>query len=582
MSEQRANDLLDLVEQARAENDKETEAKAIKAYQMEFGGAPKSSGAIDTLGNKAMRYGKEAVRQIGMTGKNLAEGVVGTAGLITDTPAMIGEALTGRQAPQWMKPAQSFVQGMEQLSGKELAPESSQYVSAPVQRVIGDVQRAVGGGIGGLGAGQAMTRSASPMIRSAGEMLSSPKGAFAPAVTSSLASGITRESGGGPAAQLAAALAGGLAPAGAAGVLKSVSGIKPSPSAQLLINKGVDLTPGQLNKGGLIDQLETSFENFPIIGQIIKAPKDKVEEDLRHALIQESAAPGAIVPKTGKASEMLDAAYDSFDPAYQTVHGFPLVLQKGKPVIVNVGQNVPMDKALQSVVNSRAVMATADTRSSVSGWIQNQLSKPIKNSEDLLNIRSAIRSQIRNIKATDVDSSAKRELLNNAEDVITKTLESQLPPNLMKRLQSVDAAYANYKKLEDAVFKGGESFTPAQVERSIKQGADKGTYARGGGSPLRPLVEAGKEVTAQTLPQTGARLGPMLATAGLIGKGAAAIPAALLSAGLVGTKTGRTLARGGYNWQNAAANRPLDARMVQGLLEQEKARRMANLLAGQE
>jgi hypothetical protein len=576
MSEQRANDLLDLVEQARAEGDKETEAKAIKAYQMEFGGAPKSSGAIDTLGNKAMRYGKEAVRQIGMTGKNLAEGVVGTAGLITDTPAMIGEALTGRQAPQWMKPAQSFVQGMEQLGGKELAPANA------TERVVGDITRATGGAIGGLGAGQAMTRSASPMIRSAGQMLSSPKGAFAPAVTSSLASGITRESGGGPAAQLAAALAGGLAPAGAAGVLKSVSGIKPSPSAQLLINKGVDLTPGQLNKGGLIDQLETSFENFPIIGQIIKAPKDKVEEDLRHALIQESAAPGAIVPKTGKASEMLDAAYDSFDPAYQTVHGFPLVLQKGKPVIVNVGQNVPMDKALQSVVNSRAVMATADTRSSVSGWIQNQLSKPIKNSEDLLNIRSAIRSQIRNIKATDVDSSAKRELLNNAEDVITKTLESQLPPNLMKRLQSVDAAYANYKKLEDAVFKGGENFTSAQVERSIKQGADKGTYARGGGSPLRPLVEAGKEVTAQTLPQTGARLGPMLATAGLIGKGAAAIPAALLSAGLVGTKTGRTLARGGYNWQNAAANRPLDARMVQGLLEQEKARRMANLLAGQE
>jgi hypothetical protein len=576
MSEQRANDLLDLVEQARAEGDKETEAKAIKAYQMEFGGAPKSSGAIDTLGNKAMRYGKEAVRQIGMTGKNLAEGVVGTAGLITDTPAMIGEALTGRQAPQWMKPAQSFVQGMEQLGGKELAPANA------TERVVGDITRATGGAIGGLGAGQAMTRSASPMIRSAGQMLSSPKGAFAPAVTSSLASGVTRESGGGPAAQLAAALAGGLAPAGAAGVLKSVSGIKPSPSAQLLINKGVDLTPGQLNKGGLIDQLETSFENFPIIGQIIKAPKDKVEEDLRHALIQESAAPGAIVPKTGKASEMLDAAYDSFDPAYQTVHGFPLVLQKGKPVIVNVGQNVPMDKALQSVVNSRAVMATADTRSSVSGWIQNQLSKPIKNSEDLLNIRSAIRSQIRNIKATDVDSSAKRELLNNAEDVITKTLESQLPPNLMKRLQSVDAAYANYKKLEDAVFKGGENFTSAQVERSIKQGADKGTYARGGGSPLRPLVEAGKEVTAQTLPQTGARLGPMLATAGLIGKGAAAIPAALLSAGLVGTKTGRTLARGGYNWQNAAANRPLDARMVQGLLEQEKARRMANLLAGQE
>lgn len=576
MSEQRANDLLDLVEQARAEGDKETEAKAIKAYKMEFGGLSKEPVGVDTASNKALRYAREAVRQAGMTGKNLAEGVVGTAGLVTDTPAMIYEALSGRQAPQWTKPAQSFVQGMEQMGGQELAPANA------TERVVGDITRATGGAVGGLGVGQALTRTASPIMQGAGQVLSSPKGAFAPAVTSSLAQGVTRESGGGRGSQLAAALAGGLAPAGAAGILKGLTGVKPSPEAQLLVSKGLDLTPGQLRKGGILDQLETAFENVPVIGQIIKAPKDKVEEDLRHVLIQESAAPGAVIPKTGKASEMLDAAYDSFDPAYQSVHGFPLVLKSGKPVIVNVGQNVPMDRALQSAVNTKSVMATSEVRSNVNNWLQNQLSKPIKNSEDLLNVRSAIRSQIRKISATDVDAAAKRELLENAENIVTQTLESQLPPNLMQKLKAVDAKYANYKTLENAVFKGGEEFTPAQVERAMKQGADKGAYARGGGSPLRHIVEAGKQVTAQTLPQTGARLGPLLAAAGVIGKGTAAIPAALMGAGLVGTKTGRTLARGGYDWQNAAAARPLDYRTMQGLLEAEKARRMANLMAAQE
>ena len=576
MSEQRANALLDLVEQARAEGDKETEAKAIKAYQMEFGGLSKEPVGEDTLGNKALRIAREATRQIGMTGKNFAQGVVGTAGLVTDTPAMAYEALSGRQAPQWAKPAQSFAQGLEQLGGQELAPASA------TERVVGDITRGVGGAVGGLGAGQMLARSANPIMQGAGQILSSPKGAFAPAVTSSLAQGVTREAGGGRGSQLAAALAGGLAPAGAAGAMRAFTGIKPSPEAQMLIDRGMDLTPGQLKKGGVFDQLETAFENVPVIGQIIKAPKEQVEKDLRHALIQESAAPGATIVKTDKVSKMLDQAYDSFDPAYQTVHGFPLVLQNGKPVIVNVGANVRIDKAFKSAIANKSVTAQDQTRKIVSNFLDQQLTKPITHSEDLLNIRSAIRSKMRNLKATDVDSSAMRELYENAEDVVTKALESQLPPKLMQQLKAVDAKYANYKTLENAVFKGGEDLSPADVERAMKQGADKGTYARGGGSPLRPLVEAGESVTAQTIPQTGARLAPLLAAAGVVGKSAAAIPAALMTGGLVGTKAGRTLARGGYDWQNAAAARPLDYRTMQGLLEAEKARRMANLLAAQE
>lgn len=590
MSEQRANALLDLVEQARAEGDKETEAKAIKAYKMEFGGLSKEPVGVDTFSNKAMRYGKEAVYQTGNLLKNLGEGVVGTVGLVTDTPAMLSEAmLPGSKAPQWMKPAQSFVQGMEQLGGKELAPESSQYVSAPVQRVMGDVQRAVGGGIGGLGAGQMMTRSANPIIQGAGQVLASPRGAFAPAVTSSLAQGVTRESGGGKGAQLAAALAGGLAPAGAAGALKGFTGIKPSPEAALLMKEGIELTPGGLNKGGMLDMLETSYENA--LGRWITGPRQKAEQDVRHLLISKSAAPGATVNKTDDAAKMLNEAYESFDPAYETVHGFPLVLQNNKPVIVNVGANVRLDKAFKTAIADKSITAQDTSRRIVSNFLEQQLTKPIKQSEDLLNVRSAIRSKMRNLKPTDVDASATRELYEAAENQVTKALESQLPPELMQQLRAVDAKYANYKTLENAVFKGGENFTATDVERALKQNADKGSYARGEGTELRPIVEAAKKVTAQTLPQTGSRLvipstlglGAIMfpGAAATLGKTVAA-PAAVGYLGLAGTKAGRTLARGGYDWQNAAAARPLDYRTIQGLLETEKARRMANLLASQE
>lgn len=582
MNEQRANDLLGLVEQARAEGDKETEAKAIKAYKMEFGGLSKEPIGVDTASNKALRYAREAVRQAGMTGKNLAEGVVGTAGLVTDTPAMIYEALSGKQAPSWTKPAQSFVQGMEQMGGQELAPANA------TERVVGDITRATGGAIGGLGAGQALTRTASPIMQGAGEILSSPKGAFAPAVTSSLAQGVTRESGGGRGSQLAAALAGGLAPVTGAAALRGISGIKPSPSAQLLMKEGVQLTPGKLNQGGFLDMLETSYENA--LGKIITGPKQKAEQDIRHLLISKSAAPGASVQQTDDVAKMLNEAYDSFEPAYETVHGFPLVLQKGKPVIVNVGQNVPIDRAFRSVVSNRSVDAQDSTRRIVQNFLDDQLTKPIKNSEDLLKIRSAIRTRIRNKKATDVDASAMRELYEDAENVVTKALESQLPPNLMQQLRAVDAKYSNYKTLEKAVFNKGENFTATDVERVLKQNADKGSYARGEGTELRPIVEAARKVTGQALPQTGARnvlpatmaLGSVLYPSAALTGAKMLGPAALGYLGLAGTQAGRKLASGGYGWQNAAAARPLDYRTIQGLLEAEKARRMANLMAAQE
>ena len=136
MSEQRANALLDLVEQARAEGDKETEAKAIKAYKMEFGGLSKEPVGEDTLGNKALRFAREATRQIGMTGKNLAQGVVGTAGLVTDTPAIAYEALSGRQAPQG-RPGTTGTVPARRVSAASSPPVSS----ARSARRIGALKR---------------------------------------------------------------------------------------------------------------------------------------------------------------------------------------------------------------------------------------------------------------------------------------------------------------------------------------------------------------------------------------------------------------------------------------------------------
>ena len=178
----------------------------------EFGGvqagqkSAATPSAIDTFSNQAMRYGREAMRQGGIAGKNLAEGVVGTFGLITDTPAKIYDAAAylagGKPSPQFMKPAESFIQGMEQLGGPELQPRDA------TERVVGDIQRGVGGVATGLGAGRALSSAVSPVTKKLAELLSSSPGRqLAVAGVTPVAGEITKQAGGGPAAQMAAQLA---------------------------------------------------------------------------------------------------------------------------------------------------------------------------------------------------------------------------------------------------------------------------------------------------------------------------------------------------------------------------------------
>lgn len=345
--------------------------------------------------------------------------------------------------------------------------------------------------------------------------------------------------------------AGSLLPAGIKGAQILARGVKPTLAARILMNRGVDLTPGQMNPTGMANQMESSWQSVPVIGPALSNARKAAENQYKGVLIKETAAPGATLSNSTDMNQLLDEAYKSFGPAYDKAKGFPLILEKGKPVIVNQGANMPLPTAFQKIVKDKGVLASASTRSNVGGWLDNQLTKPIKDSGDLLSMRSQIRTKIRSIKGTSQDDLATKELLSNAEDAVTQSLESQLPKDASDALKATDAQYGKYKIVENAVAKGGDKeFTTFQASKAVREATDKGAYARGGGR-LRDLTAAGAESFADT-PQTGARLASIgLPMAAIAAKPAIGIPAAAATAAMALTKTGRRLAAGDTALQGA-------------------------------
>ncbi len=351
-------------------------------------------------------------------------------------------------------------------------------------------------------------------------------------------------------------IVGGALPTAFKGAGKLAHGVQRTPEAEALIAQGVDLTPGQMNPGGWLNQLEESWQSVPGVGTVIKGARDNAQNSFQRAATQAAAAPGTRIAQ-GPADEMLDAAYKSFAPLYDQAKGFPLY----PGVMRTAGGDVPLASfggkpgSLARAALDRGVRADDATRTSVGDWLENRLTQlPGKgrsqvSSDDLLDLRSAIRTEARKAAAKGDDAAA--DLLKNGERAITDALESQLPRDPLTALRTADSRYGIYKTLEDAVARSRDTpggFTPAKLSEAVagaNRGLGKGTYARGGGGPLRDLAASGTATMNVRSPATGARLAAVgIPGAAVLAQPAVAGPAGAAMLGLVGTQTGRRAAAG--------------------------------------
>jgi hypothetical protein len=351
------------------------------------------------------------------------------------------------------------------------------------------------------------------------------------------------------------AVAGAALPAAGAAYRGARSGVRPTKEANRLLKEGVDLSPGQMNPKGVLNQIEQAAEQVPVVGQLVKGVRDRAEQQFQQKSVQKAAPPGTDIP-LGKPDQMLDAAYRAFQPLYDQARGFPVndaVLRNAMGVKMQLPAVAALAKAFVDATGGRAVRATSETRKGVDSFLKEQLTA-ISNrhltSDDLLALRSAIRTEGRRARiSTDAQEQAAADLLKRAELAVTKGIKASISKSAAQALDVGDQHYRVYKVLEDAVYRAGDrprGFTPNDLSQSVRKSTGKGEYARGGGGKLREMSSAGREALDPTAPKTGL-LG--MGTLGTLGSAAwfeptVGLPATAAVTGLIGTKTGRRIAAG--------------------------------------
>ena len=333
---------------------------------------------------------------------------------------------------------------------------------------------------------------------------------------------------------------------------KLVNGLTRSDAAQRLLEEGIDLTPGQMNPQGVFNQFEQATESVPGVRQLIEPSRDAAEHQYQALVISKGAAPGATVNPSGSIHDMLQQAYDSYAPLYDQAKGYPVT-----PEIWSTGQNIPLSTAFTKAAQAPGVPGSI--QKSEGAWLSDRLSQLPQNptSDDLLDLRSAIRQRARefNLK-TDTNAAHIANINSRADQAVTASLTSQLPPAPLQALQTADSNYGNYKLIESAVAKSKDNLaglTPQKLSQAIYDSIPDGAYARGAGGQLRDLARAGADVFQNVSPPTGARVATLggAAIAGATHP-LVAIPTGTGMLAAVATPTGRALAQGATAPQQAA------------------------------
>lgn len=346
------------------------------------------------------------------------------------------------------------------------------------------------------------------------------------------------------------AAAGAVLPA-AGGVYRAArSGVRPTANARRLMSEGVQLTPGQMNPAGALNQIEEGVQALPVVGNLVSSARDKGYRQFQATLANDVAPPGVSIRPSDNVQKMVDDLATAYDSAYDFAKGYPMA-----PVILRTkGGNVPLKDAFSSAVRDRGIYADDAARVKVGKFVVNKLTAlrgRQTESADFIWLRSEIRAAKRA-----ADNEGERKLLSAVEKQITEALDSHLPTDASTALRATDAQYGKFKIFEDAVWRSKsrpDGFTPEQFAQSVRDATAKGEYARGGGR-LRDRADTAADVFQKRQPQTGRQV----LTVGPLAAAAYAEPFTVgplfgaATYGLYGTKLGNAFAAGNTGLQQGA------------------------------
>lgn len=228
----------------------------------------------DTLAGLNTR--EQIGRSLGLGGRAILKGLAAIPDIVVAPATAAIERFTTPQTTTADLVTGRAPQGVRLATIGDTIDQAADYVGAPrpqnaQERVASDITSAISGGATGIGLGNTLARSASPVVSGVGNALASNAGAqLAGAATGTGAAGVTREMGGSQGAQIAAGLAGALAPGVAtSGIPAAVGSIVPEARKELARRAqalGVTLTPAQLTNSRFLKYLASVAQDVPLTG----------------------------------------------------------------------------------------------------------------------------------------------------------------------------------------------------------------------------------------------------------------------------------------------------------------------------
>jgi hypothetical protein len=416
------------------------------------------------------------LQSLGTTGQGMTtqgQSLVGAIGRAGDW--LVNNANQGLQAgAQEVAPYQQahpIATGVGNIGGA-VAATAPLGIAAPVARTLGGMS-AVGAGLGGA------TAALSPVDPN----------------SQNFAADKLKQIG------IGAAAGGILSPL--AGLVGRVISPNVSQDVQLLIDKGVTPTPGQILGGGFA-RTEEKLTSLPVVGDMIKNAQQRAVGQFNQAAYNEALAPIGQKFSGNVGQEGIEQVGKQIGDVYNTV--LPKMQMKVDPQfqadVINLGQMAQGLPASQQQTFMNVLKAQIFGKLGPQGNMDGQTLKGVQS--ELAKTASGY------LKDPSFDNRQLGAAVSALRDAVDSNLARVNPADLSEQLANANQAWANFVRLRTAAASTGAMnnsgiFTAAQLQSAVRandKSVGKGAAATGN-ALMQDLSGAGQRVLGSKYPDSG-------------------------------------------------------------------------------
>lgn len=229
-----------------------------------------------------------------------------------------------------------------------------------------------------------------------------------------------------------------------AGARKLAHGARRTKEAAALLDDGMDLTPGQMNPKGAINQMEAGAEHVPFLGAGVRGAREGLSDQVLRKRLGDVA--GRKISATANIDDVMDETYEGLRNQYNAFEKLPTIAGDGNKLAAGIKATIA-----KAPVSDDAVRASER-------YLDNRMSALVAKSKagkvavgDLIEMRSDLRGQIRSLRRKpELIAIERADVLEEAERHLSGVIDNALLPSEQSAIRALDAKYAQYKPIETA------------------------------------------------------------------------------------------------------------------------------------